>query len=124
MTSLKRVTTYISQHPVTGQVSGDLIDVVKNTWELIDIIYISKCDLLIFDRKKRLMLNKCFKKIMDKYSSEDNNSNKKKSTKASSSNQMPALAPIPASPLKTVVLSPHISQVVIPSTDINVNSIS
>ena len=109
--SLKRVAIYISQHFVTGPVSGDFVEVVKSTWNLVNIIYVSKWDLFIFDREKKLMLNKCIaKKFTIKMNSD---SNEKKSTEASSSNQTPAPVPVPALLTKTVP-SFHVSQAVVP----------
>ena len=40
--SLKRVATYINQHPVTNKVSGDFVDVIKTIWSLVNTIYKTK----------------------------------------------------------------------------------
>jgi len=39
--------------------SRDFIPVVKSLWELFDVIFASKWDVLLFDREKALTIRKC-----------------------------------------------------------------
>ena len=58
--SIKRIRIYIKHHP-TDKVppKEDFILVVRNLWKLIDTIYITKWDSLIFEKEKSLTIRKC-----------------------------------------------------------------
>jgi len=58
--SLVRIRNYIKYCP-TGKktLSRDFILVVKSLWKLFDVIFTSKWDVLLFDRKKALTIRKC-----------------------------------------------------------------
>ena len=115
--SLKRATSYIKKHPTTEKVLGNFVDIVKNIWSLINSIYESKWDLLIFNKEKKYILNKyiicCFGiKIND-------DKNNKSTKKSSSSSQDPNLI------AKTILLlSVTLLSLTIPLSDNKVNFIN
>ena len=58
--SIKRIRTYIKHHLVDKALpKGDFILVVRNLWKLIDTIYTTKWDSLIFEKEKSLTIRKC-----------------------------------------------------------------
>jgi len=58
--SLVRIGNYIKNHPTSKKTpSRDFIPVVKSLWELFDIIFALKWDVLLFDREKTLTIRKC-----------------------------------------------------------------
>ena len=58
--SLVRIENYIKNHPTSKETpSRDFIPVVKSLWKLFDVIFISKWDVLLFDREKTLTIRKC-----------------------------------------------------------------
>jgi len=58
--SIKRIRTYIKHHPVDkAPPKGDFILVVRDLWKLIDTIYTTKWDSLIFEKEKSLTIRKC-----------------------------------------------------------------
>jgi len=58
--SLVRIRNYIKNHPTSKKMpSRDFIPVVKSLWELFDIIFASKWDVLLFNREKALTIRKC-----------------------------------------------------------------
>ena len=60
--SIKRIGSYIKSHPADkNPPSGDFIPVVQSLWMLIDMIYTSKWDVLIFDKEASLTIRKCVK---------------------------------------------------------------
>ena len=115
--SLKRATSYIKKHPTTEKVLGNFVDIVKNIWSLINSIYESKWDLLIFDREKRLSLNKCITNYFVIRSNDDinNKSTKESSPSSQNPNPMPKIIPLPSVMLLSLA---------IPSSDNKVNFIN
>ena len=58
--SIKRIRIYIKHHPIDKvPPKEDFILVVRNLWKLIDTIYITKWDSLIFEKEKSLTIRKC-----------------------------------------------------------------
>ena len=57
--SIKRIGSYIKNHlSDKNLLSGDFIPVVKSLWKLIEIIYISKRDVLTFEKEASLTIQK------------------------------------------------------------------
>ena len=58
--SLVRIGNYIKNRPTSKETpSRDFIPVVKSLWELFDVIFASRWDVLLFDREKALTIRKC-----------------------------------------------------------------
>ena len=57
--SIKRIGSYIKNHlSDKNLLSGDFIPVVKSLWKLIETIYISKWDVLTFEKEASLTIQK------------------------------------------------------------------
>jgi len=55
--SIKQISSYISNHPVDKKLPvGEFVPVIKGLCKLIETIYTSKWDLLIFDKKVSLTI--------------------------------------------------------------------
>ena len=55
--SIKQISSYISNHPVNKKLPvGEFVPVIKSLCKLIETIYTSKWDLLIFDKKVSLTI--------------------------------------------------------------------
>jgi len=66
--SIKRIRTYIKHHLVDKVLpKGDFIPVVRNLWKLIDTIYTTKWDSLIFEKEKSLTIRKCVREYIMPY---------------------------------------------------------
>ena len=66
--SIKRIETYIKYHPVDKALpKGDFILIVRNLWKLIDIIYTTKWDSLIFNKEKSLTIRKYIREYIMLY---------------------------------------------------------
>ena len=58
--SIKRIISYIKSHLINKNLpSRDFILVVKSLWKLINKIYVSRWNVLIFDKKVFLTIQKC-----------------------------------------------------------------
>ena len=58
--SIKRLRSYIKHHPVDkASPKGEFVLVVEYLWKLIDTIYTTKWDSLIFNKEKTLTIRKC-----------------------------------------------------------------
>ena len=57
--SIRRIRTYIKHHPVDKALGREFILVVKYLWKLINTIYTTKWDSLIFNKEKILTIRKC-----------------------------------------------------------------
>ena len=66
--SIKRIEIYIKHHPVDKVLpKEDFILVVRNLWKLIDTIYTTKWDSLIFNKEKSLTIRKYVRKYIMPY---------------------------------------------------------
>jgi len=66
--SIKRIRTYIKHHPPDKvPPKGDFILVVRNLWKLIDTIYTTKWNSLIFEKEKSLTIRKCVEEYIMPY---------------------------------------------------------
>jgi len=58
--SIRRLKSYIKHHPVNKvPPKGEFVPVVEYLWKLIDIIYTTKWNSLIFNKEKTLTIRKC-----------------------------------------------------------------
>ena len=58
--SIRRLRNYIKHHPVDKALpKGEFVPVVEYLWKLIDIIYATKWNSLIFNKEKTLTIRKC-----------------------------------------------------------------
>jgi len=58
--SIRQLRDYIKHHPVDkGTMEGEFSLVVEQLWKLIDTIYATKWDSLIFNKEKTLTIRKC-----------------------------------------------------------------
>jgi len=61
--SIRRIKAYIKHHSVNKvPPKGEFVPVVEYLWKLIDTIYTTKWDSLIFDKEKTLTIRKYVRK--------------------------------------------------------------
>ena len=129
-TSLMRISNYIKNHLLSKEISSDnFVLVVKSLWELIDTIYTSEWDKLLFDCKKKLTINK----YVIHYFGTARDSNNVKLTTSNNTNLKENTTPliltytlssvvVPTSP--TVVASPSTTSLAILSSTKNIDIIT
>jgi len=105
--SLVRIGNYIKNCSTSKETpSRDFIPVIKSLWELFDVIFASKWDILLFNREKALTIRKCvgtnfaslFRKnaILGLLKSTVENSKEKSSPLVSTSTTSSAPPPLPS----------------------------
>ena len=66
--SIRRLRFYIKHHPVDkAPPKGEFVPVVEYLWKLIDTIYTTKWDSLIFNKEKTLTIRKCVREHIVPY---------------------------------------------------------
>ena len=66
--SIRRLRNYIKHHPVDkAPLKGEFVPVVEYLWKLIDTIYATKWDSLIFNKEKTLTIRKCVREHIMPY---------------------------------------------------------